>query len=219
MDINEVKEIIKMIDTSSIGELKIETSDFKMELKRPSPSTGNQGNTQNNNEKNKNSENGSKDENSNNESGDEKSADEGNKKTEGNIKNKDEEKRGSDDEKRNSGDSRRESHDERRSYDIERADRRDQSYDRYPETQRNVINNIHVIKSPIVGTYYASPTPYEPPLVKVGSHIRKGDVLCIVEAMKLMNEIKSDVDGEVAEVHVKNEKLVEYGQPLFTIRV
>lgn len=208
MDINEVKEIIKMIDTSSIGELKIETSDFKMELKRQSGSSGNQGNNQNN-EKNKNSGGASKDENSNNESKNDKSENEDNKKSEGNMKNKDEEKKSYRDEQRNSGDSRRESCDERR----------EESYDRYSERPGNVMNNIHVIKSPIVGTYYASPTPYEPPLVKVGSHVRKGDVLCIIEAMKLMNEIKSDVDGEVGEVHVKNEKLVEYGQPLFTIRV
>jgi acetyl-CoA carboxylase biotin carboxyl carrier protein len=209
MDINEVKEIIKMIDTSSIGELKIETSDFKMELKRPSASSTNQGNKQNN-EKNKNSEDASKEDNKDED-------EEDSKKTEDSAKNKNEEKKGSNEEKRNPNDNRRESIDERRNYGIDMPDRHEQIYDRYG--QRDAMNDIHIIKSPIVGTYYASPTPYEPPLIKVGSHIRKGDVLCIIEAMKLMNEIKSDVDGEVAEVHVKNEKLVEYGQPLFTIRV
>lgn len=215
MDINEVKEIIKMIDTSSIGELKIETSDFKMELKRPSASSGNQGSKQNN-EKNKNSEGTSREESSNEGNKDEDKEDEDSKKTGGSAKNKNEEKKGSNEE-RNSNDNRRESTDESRNYGTDMPDRHEQIYDRHG--QRDAMNDIHIIKSPIVGTYYASPTPYEPPLIKVGSHIRKGDVLCIIEAMKLMNEIKSDVDGEVAEVHVKNEKLVEYGQPLFTIRI
>jgi len=77
----------------------------------------------------------------------------------------------------------------------------------------------HVIKSPIVGTFYASPSPDAEPFVRVGDHVRQGQVLCIVEAMKLMNEIESDVAGTVLQVYPKNAQPVEYGEPLFAIRV
>ncbi len=75
-----------------------------------------------------------------------------------------------------------------------------------------------VVTSPIVGTFYASPGPDTAAFVEVGSKVKKGQVLCIIEAMKLMNEIESEVDGEVIEILVKNEQMVEYGQPLFTIK-
>lgn len=75
-----------------------------------------------------------------------------------------------------------------------------------------------VVTSPIVGTYYGSPGPEAAPFVSVGSKVKKGDVLCIIEAMKLMNEIESEVDGEVIEILVQNEQMVEYGQPLFLIK-
>jgi acetyl-CoA carboxylase biotin carboxyl carrier protein len=78
--------------------------------------------------------------------------------------------------------------------------------------------NLHVIKSPIVGTFYASASPDKPNYVSVGSAVKKGSILCILEAMKLMNEIESDIDGEIVEVLVKTEDMVEYGQPLFKIR-
>jgi acetyl-CoA carboxylase biotin carboxyl carrier protein len=78
--------------------------------------------------------------------------------------------------------------------------------------------NLFVVKSPIVGTMYSSPNPESQNFVKVGSQVKKGDTLCILEAMKLMNEIESEVDGEVVEVLVSNEDMVEYGQPLFKIR-
>lgn len=78
--------------------------------------------------------------------------------------------------------------------------------------------DIHLIKSPIVGMFYSSPSPEEEAFVKVGNNINKGDVLCIIEAMKLMNEVTSDVDGEIIEVLVTNKSIVEYGQPLFKIR-
>lgn len=78
--------------------------------------------------------------------------------------------------------------------------------------------NIHVIKSPIVGTFYASASPDKEDFVQVGTKVKKGSVLCIIEAMKLMNEIESEVDGEVVEILVKNEDMVEYGMPLFRIR-
>jgi acetyl-CoA carboxylase biotin carboxyl carrier protein len=80
-------------------------------------------------------------------------------------------------------------------------------------------HDVHVIKSPIVGTFYAAPGPDTPPFVSVGQGVDRGQVLCIIEAMKLMNEIESEVAGEVAQVLVENGHPVEYGQPLFGIRV
>ena len=76
---------------------------------------------------------------------------------------------------------------------------------------------LHLIKSPIVGTYYAAPTPGAPPFVKLGDAVAVGQVLCIIEAMKLMNEIESDVAGEIVRNHVENGHPVEYGQSLFAI--
>jgi len=78
--------------------------------------------------------------------------------------------------------------------------------------------NLHIIKSPIVGTFYSSPSPDSPPFVKVGDAVKKGQVLCIVEAMKLMNEIEADQDGEVARTLVETGQPVEYGQSLFALR-
>lgn len=78
--------------------------------------------------------------------------------------------------------------------------------------------NCKEIKSPIVGTYYESPSPDAEAYVKVGDKVKKGDVLCIIEAMKLMNEIESDCDGEIVEILVKNESPIEYGQVLFKIK-
>ena len=77
--------------------------------------------------------------------------------------------------------------------------------------------NLHVIKSPIVGTFYSSPTPSADPFVRPGDHVKSGQVLCIIEAMKLMNEIEADVAGEVMRVFVENGQPVEYGEPLFVI--
>jgi acetyl-CoA carboxylase biotin carboxyl carrier protein len=84
----------------------------------------------------------------------------------------------------------------------------------------NIISeeNLFVVKSPIVGTMYSSPSDESQSFVKVGAVVKKGDTLCILEAMKLMNEIESEVDGEIVEVLVLNEDMVEYGQPLFKIR-
>lgn len=75
----------------------------------------------------------------------------------------------------------------------------------------------NVVKSPLVGTYYEASSPDSDPFVKVGDTVKKGQVLGIVEAMKLMNEIESEFDGTVKEILVKNEQLVEYGQPMFVI--
>jgi acetyl-CoA carboxylase biotin carboxyl carrier protein len=76
----------------------------------------------------------------------------------------------------------------------------------------------HVLNSPIVGTFYRSPSPDADPFVEVGSRVKKGQVLCIVEAMKLMNEIESDVDGVIAEIYPQNAQAVEFGEPLFAIK-
>lgn len=75
----------------------------------------------------------------------------------------------------------------------------------------------HVVKSPIVGTFYEATSPGAEPFVKVGDHVDAGQVLCIIEAMKLMNEIESDIAGEVLQVLVKNGQPVEYGEPLFIL--
>ncbi|HYL47231.1 MAG TPA: acetyl-CoA carboxylase biotin carboxyl carrier protein [Candidatus Limnocylindrales bacterium] len=77
--------------------------------------------------------------------------------------------------------------------------------------------DLHVIKSPIVGTFYSSASPGSDPYVSIGSHVESGQVLCIIEAMKLMNEIESDVAGEVVRIFAENGQPVEYGQPLFGI--
>lgn len=80
------------------------------------------------------------------------------------------------------------------------------------------VNNLKVIKSPMVGTFYSSPSPKDAPFVKKGDKVRKGDVICVVEAMKLMNEIESEFDGEIVEICVNNEEMVDYGTPLFKIK-
>jgi len=81
-----------------------------------------------------------------------------------------------------------------------------------------VEEELHTVKSPIVGTFYESPAPGAPPFVKPGDAVQAGQVLCIIEAMKLMNEIEADVSGEVVKRLVNNGQPVEYGQPLFAIR-
>jgi acetyl-CoA carboxylase biotin carboxyl carrier protein len=82
-----------------------------------------------------------------------------------------------------------------------------------------IVEDLHIVTSPIVGTFYEAPGPNKPKFVEAGKTVKKGDVLCVLEAMKLMNEIQSDVDGEIVEVLVKNEDMVEYNQPMFKIRV
>ena len=93
--------------------------------------------------------------------------------------------------------------------------------------QEKIENNLEVkpqrsinckeIKSPIVGTFYGSASPESPAYVKVGDTIKKGDILCIIEAMKMMNEIEAEFDGKIAEILSPNESAVEYGQTLFVI--
>ncbi|MBX5436310.1 MAG: acetyl-CoA carboxylase biotin carboxyl carrier protein [Alicyclobacillaceae bacterium] len=77
---------------------------------------------------------------------------------------------------------------------------------------------IHIVRSPMVGTFYRAPAPDAPPFVEVGSRVDGKTVVCIVEAMKLMNEIEAEVSGEIVEILAENGQLVEYGQPLFKIR-
>jgi acetyl-CoA carboxylase biotin carboxyl carrier protein len=78
---------------------------------------------------------------------------------------------------------------------------------------------LHIITSPIVGTFYRSPNPESEPFIAVGDRIAKGKVLCIVEAMKLMNEIESEIDGVVVRIYPQNGQPVEYGEKLFAVRI
>ncbi len=80
-------------------------------------------------------------------------------------------------------------------------------------------DNLHVITSPIVGTFYGSPSPGAAPFVSPGDYVEKGQVICIVEAMKLMNEIEADASGEVVKCLVTNGQPIEFGQPLFSVKV
>lgn len=88
-----------------------------------------------------------------------------------------------------------------------------------PAEEKLVGANLHEIRSPIVGTFYRAPSPEANAFVQVGSEVSPGSVLCIVEAMKLMNEIESDVNGKVVKILVENGKPVEYNQPLFLIEL
>ncbi len=85
------------------------------------------------------------------------------------------------------------------------------------ETAR--AEDVHIVKSPIVGTFYEGPSPGAEPFVKVGDQVSGGQVLCIIEAMKLMNEIESDAAGEIVRIYVENGQPVEYGEKLFAIRL
>ena len=79
--------------------------------------------------------------------------------------------------------------------------------------------DVHVITSPIVGTFYRSPSPESDPFAEVGEKVARGKILCIIESMKLMNEIESDVEGEIVAVYARNGQPVEYGEKLFGIRL
>lgn len=85
------------------------------------------------------------------------------------------------------------------------------------ETAENK-NNLHYITSPMVGTFYRAPDPSSPPFVEIGESVQKNQTLCIIEAMKLMNEIESDIDGVLEDIFVQNGKPVEYGKKLFAIK-
>jgi acetyl-CoA carboxylase biotin carboxyl carrier protein len=79
--------------------------------------------------------------------------------------------------------------------------------------------DLHVITSPIVGTFYRSASPEADPFAEIGQKVARGKILCIIESMKLMNEIESDVEGEIVEVYARNGQPVEYGEKLFAIRL
>ncbi|MBQ2836290.1 MAG: acetyl-CoA carboxylase biotin carboxyl carrier protein [Clostridia bacterium] len=86
-----------------------------------------------------------------------------------------------------------------------------------PNVQEEKVEIGNIVKSPMVGTFYSKPSLNSNPYVEVGKKVKKGDVLCIIEAMKLMNEIESEFDGEIQEILVKDGEAVEYGKPLFRI--
>ena len=83
--------------------------------------------------------------------------------------------------------------------------------------QKEEVQEGNIVKSPMVGTFYSKSSPTSNPYVEIGSEVKKGTVLCIVEAMKLMNEIESEFNGKIAEILVKDGEAIEYGQPLFRI--
>lgn len=89
-----------------------------------------------------------------------------------------------------------------------------------PQTSEPAVaaqGGLLTLKSPVVGTFYRSPTPDAEPYVEVGSLVKKGQILCVIEAMKLMNEIESESDGKIVEILIENAQSVEYGEPLFRI--
>src|SRR6185436_2459269 len=85
-------------------------------------------------------------------------------------------------------------------------------------TAASADQDLHIVPSPIVGTFYRSPSPTAEPFVKIGSQVKGESVVCIIEAMKLMNEIQAEASGEIVKIYVENGQPVEYGQPLFGIR-
>ncbi len=87
-----------------------------------------------------------------------------------------------------------------------------------PAQEPAVEAGLHEVRSPIVGTFYESPSPGAPPFIKLGDVVKVGQVLCIIEAMKLMNEIEADASGEIVKKLASNGQPIEYGQPLFLIR-
>ncbi|MDH5405727.1 MAG: acetyl-CoA carboxylase biotin carboxyl carrier protein [Candidatus Aminicenantes bacterium] len=87
-----------------------------------------------------------------------------------------------------------------------------------PPPVEEKTDNLYIVKSPIVGTFYRSPSPDSPPYIEEGEEVSTGKVLCIIEAMKVMNEIASEVDGRIVKIFVKNEQPVEYGEKLFAIK-
>ena len=87
-----------------------------------------------------------------------------------------------------------------------------------PAPAASADEGLHRIVSPMVGTFYAAPAPDAAPYVKPGDHVNEKTIVCIVEAMKLMNEIEAEVSGQIVEVLVENGQLVEYGQPLFLVK-
>ncbi|MCX7694292.1 MAG: acetyl-CoA carboxylase biotin carboxyl carrier protein [Caloramator sp.] len=94
----------------------------------------------------------------------------------------------------------------------------EKSYEKVENVKIQEMRDEIVIKSPMVGTFYSAPSPDSAPFVTVGQRVKKGDILCIIEAMKIMNEIEAEIDGTIAAVCVQNGEMVEYGQALFRIQ-
>jgi acetyl-CoA carboxylase biotin carboxyl carrier protein len=88
-----------------------------------------------------------------------------------------------------------------------------------PPAEKDIIdfNNVYEVKAPMVGVFYTAPSPEDEPFVRIGDEVKKGDVLCILEAMKLMNEISAEQDGRVVDICLKNGDVAEYGQVLFKL--
>jgi len=80
------------------------------------------------------------------------------------------------------------------------------------------MDDLHIVRSPMVGTFYRSPDPSSPPFIEIGENVQPGQTVCIIEAMKLMNEIESDIDGVIEKIFIENGDSVEYGQKLFGIK-
>lgn len=100
---------------------------------------------------------------------------------------------------------------------INKADNNKQNVNQIDNSNNNDNNTYKTIKSPMVGIFYSCPKPNSKSYVKEGDYVKKGDVVCIIEAMKLMNEIESDLDGQIVEVLVKDGEMVEYDQDLFKV--
>jgi acetyl-CoA carboxylase biotin carboxyl carrier protein len=85
------------------------------------------------------------------------------------------------------------------------------------DLNEDLTRDIHIISSPIVGSFYRAPVPDAAPFVDVGSRVKKGQVICIIETMKLMNEIESDIDGTIISIYPQNAQAIIFGQPLFAL--
>ncbi|WP_195237737.1 acetyl-CoA carboxylase biotin carboxyl carrier protein [Romboutsia sp. 1001285H_161024_C4] len=154
MKINEIKELLKAIDNTSLEYVKLENAELKLEVSKKNSSLKN------------------------------------------NIKNEKDTLKNSEE--------------------IELESINHENINEYENSQNK--DNLYIVKAPLMGTFYPSPSPNEKSFVNIGDIVKEGDKLCILEAMKLMNEINSEIEGEIVEILVESEELVEYNQPLFKIR-
>ena len=100
---------------------------------------------------------------------------------------------------------------------IQKSEQLNENEKQIEVTEKEELQDGEIVKSPMVGTFYLKPSPTAEPYIEIGKEVKKGDVLCIIEAMKLMNEIESEYTGKVTEILVKDGETVEYGTPLFRI--
>lgn len=101
---------------------------------------------------------------------------------------------------------------------IQKSEQLNENKKQIEVAEKEKLQDEEIVKSPMVGTFYSKPSPNANSYVEIGQKVKKGDVLCIVEAMKLMNEIESEFDGEITEILVQDGETVEYGKPLFKIK-